>query len=177
MSIKKGDSWSPRREIARGSDWFVNWADFPSVVAFSDGRSLAAHWLQKSASGTYDYDVRISVSKDMGETWSGSFIPHTDGIPAEHGFVSMIPADSNRILAIWLDGRHMQAGEGHGHRHGGGAMTLRAAEFDVDGNLFAEAELDSMVCECCQTDAAMTSTGPIVVYRNRSDQEIRDISY
>jgi len=39
--------------------------------------------------------------------------------------------------------------------------------------------LDARVCECCQTSAAMTAEGPIVVYRDRSEQEkeIRDISF
>src|SRR5262245_18891800 len=36
--------------------------------------------------------------------------------------------------------------------------------------------LDMKVCECCQTSAAMTDDGPVVVYRDSSDQEIRDIS-
>ena len=176
MSRLDNDGWTQPGEIARGRNWFVNWADFPSVVAFGDGKTLAAHWLQKSAEGTYDYDVRIAISTDNGNSWSESFIPHTDGVAAEHGFVSMIPVDSNRILAIWLDGRHMASNGGHDHGHGGGPMTLRSAEFDAGGNLYAEAELDNMVCECCQTDAAMTSAGPVVVYRDRDSSEVRDIS-
>jgi hypothetical protein len=39
-----------------------------------------------------------------------------------------------------------------------------------------EAALDARVCECCQTSAALTDEGPIVVYRDRSPEEIRDIS-
>ena len=39
--------WSNARTVASGSDWFVNWADVPSVVRLRDG-SLVAHWLQKS---------------------------------------------------------------------------------------------------------------------------------
>jgi hypothetical protein len=35
--------------------------------------------------------------------------------------------------------------------------------------------LDTRVCDCCQTSAAMTSRGPVVVYRDRSEAEIRDI--
>lgn len=34
-----------------------------------------------------------------------------------------------------------------------------------------------MTCECCQTDAAMTTGGAIVVYRDRTEAEIRDISF
>ena len=172
------NTWVKPKEIARGTDWFVNWADFPSLALFPDTESMAAHWLQKSAGGTYDYDVRVSISKDTGDSWSPSFIPHTDGIPAEHGFVTLLPTSNGRMFATWLDGRNTktneEAGADHGHGHGG-AMTLRTAEFDADGQLFEEAELDQRICDCCQTDAVMTSNGPIVVYRDRSPEEIRDI--
>jgi hypothetical protein len=35
--------------------------------------------------------------------------------------------------------------------------------------------LDDRTCDCCQNAAAMTAAGPIVAYRNRSPEEIRDI--
>ena len=54
-------------------------------------------------------------------------------------------------------------------------MTLRYAAIDRQGNLTDEAELDNRVCECCQTSAAVTSDGPIAVYRDRSPTEVRDI--
>ncbi|MDY7096094.1 MAG: hypothetical protein SX243_24230, partial [Acidobacteriota bacterium] len=34
--------------------------------------------------------------------------------------------------------------------------------------------LDPRVCECCATGAALADGGPVVVYRGRSDEEIRD---
>ena len=34
-----------------------------------------------------------------------------------------------------------------------------------------------MVCECCQTSMAISGDIPIVVYRDRSEGEIRDIYY
>src|SRR5262245_39981565 len=61
--------WSPARTVASGSDWFVNWADVPSVIRLADG-SLAAHWLQKNGGGSEAYDVRLSYSKDDGKTWA-----------------------------------------------------------------------------------------------------------
>lgn len=182
FSILENEEWSDPKMIAQSDDWFVNWADFPSLVSYKDGnQTLVAHWLQKSAAGVYDYDVRIAQSLDGGEKWEPSFIPHRDSIAAEHGFVSMLPLSENRIFATWLDGRNTKGEKAeenshdHGHGHGG-AMTLRTAEFDKNGNLFEEAELDHRICDCCQTDAAMTSNGPIVVYRDRSEKEIRDIS-
>lgn len=173
------NQWSNPKTIAQGSDWFVNWADFPSVVAYQENDNfLAAHWLQKSAEGTYDYDVRIAQSTDGGNTWGTSFIPHRDSIAAEHGFVSMLPLSNGRIFATWLDGRNTKGGNDHAindHGHHG-AMTLRAAEFDIHGNLYNEVELDEKVCDCCQTSATESSEGLIVAYRDRSDEELRDIS-
>ena len=178
-AVLEEKGWSTPQTIATGSDWFVNWADFPSFVGYKDGgQTLAAHWLQKSNLGTYDYDVRIAQSLDAGKTWQPSFIPHRDSIAAEHGFVSMLPFSKDRIFATWLDGRNTK-GEGHddggGHGHHG-SMTLRSALFDKAGNLYEEAELDNRICDCCQTSAALTDKGVIIAYRDRSEDEIRDIS-
>lgn len=167
--------WSTSQLISEGDNWFVNWADYPSIMVNSE--VMAAHWLQKRAEGTYDYDVRMSLSANEGSAWDESFIPHTDGVSAEHGFVSMLPMTNNRTFATWLDGRFTK-GEEHseGSLGGVGAMTLRAAIFDKNGKSESEWELDNRVCDCCQTTAAMTSNGPIVIYRNRTEDEIRDMA-
>jgi hypothetical protein len=180
------DTWTTPKEIARGSDWFVNWADFPSLVVYKNNKQhIAAHWLQKRASGTYDYDIHIAQSKDEGKTWGKSFIIHSDGVAAEHGFVTMLPKDDDKIFATWLDGRFTKI-EGeetthdshndHGHG-GGGAMTLRTATFNIEGKLYNEKELDHRICDCCQTTAVITPKKTLVAYRDRSVDEIRDISF
>lgn len=92
---RKG-SWSPPSTVVANKDLFVNWADFPSVVEMRDG-TLLAHWLQKSGSGTYAYDVRFSRSGDGGKTWSKPAILHDDGTQTEHGFASLVP-DASRPL-------------------------------------------------------------------------------
>ena len=180
FATKEANGWSAPLTIAEGTNWFVNWADFPSLVVLPDG-SLAAHWLAKSGAGTYAYDVNIARSFDGGKTWSQPFKPHRDGTQTEHGFVSLLPAGQDSFTAIWLDGREM-AGKSADHNanqngdHGHGAMTLRAATIRRNNVLEQEALLDAKVCECCQTSAAMTALGPVVVYRDRSDKEMRDIS-
>ena len=179
FSVREGGGWSRPLTIAEGANWFVNWADFPSVVALPDG-SLAAHWLARNGTGVYSYDVKVSRSFDGGRTWAEPFTPHRDGTQTEHGFVSMFPAPGRRLGAVWLDGREMKqsGGSGGGHdAHGHGSMTLRYAAVSRDGSLSSESLLDARVCECCQTSAAMTSEGPLVVYRDRSDKEVRDIYY
>ncbi len=176
----EANTWSAPKIVAKGSNWFVNWADFPSLVTTNNNPNhLAAHWLQKSASGTYDYDVRIAQSLDGGKKWTPSFIPHTDGISAEHGFVSMLPVGKDKIFATWLDGRYTKTenhSDGHDHEGQGGAMTLRGVFFDQQGKLTGDIELDNKVCDCCSTSAAYTKNGVIIVYRDRSAEEIRDIS-
>lgn len=149
---------------AAGEDWFVNWADTPSVVVLPDGR-LAAHWLPKSGSGTYSYDVRLAYSDDRGATWNDPATPHTDETKTEHGFARLFP-DGDELGAIWLDGRRTAEG---------GPMTLRYGRLDGRGRLRAARELDERVCDCCMTGVAKTSAGLLVVYRDRSEDEIRDI--
>src|SRR5512139_3541691 len=39
-------AWGPAATVASGDDWFVNWADFPSVVPVN-ATTWAAHWLQQ----------------------------------------------------------------------------------------------------------------------------------
>jgi hypothetical protein len=169
-----GAAWRGARSVATGDDWFVNWADFPSVVPGPDGL-LAAHWLQQRPGHAYSYDVRMAVSADAGRTWSEPMSPHDDGTPTEHGFVTLLPIGSS-LLAVWLDGRHTQGGAGHDH-DAAGAMTLRSLAIDREGRgQGAGAEVDARVCDCCQTDAALTDDGPIVVFRDRSATEIRDIA-
>ena len=176
-AVRDAKGWSESQTVAHGENWFINWADFPSVIALQDG-SLAAHWLVKSGSGTYAYNVNIARSADGGKTWSKPTVPHTDNTETEHGFVSLIPLPDGRLGAVWLDGRNMKGmKETDEHAPAAESMTLRYAALDADGKLSDEAQLDERVCECCQTSAAMTSDGPIAVYRDRSQKEVRDIYF
>lgn len=192
-----GEGWSAPRDVAEGDNWFINWADFGSVVKLADG-AYAAHWLVRSSLGKYSYDIRIARSSD-GVTWGPPVTPHRDGTATEHGFVSLVPLSGGKLGAIWLDGRKYAKDEhatnfagdarmvktlhGHGGAHDSHAaagdaatneMTLRYATIKSDGSLADEAELDDRVCDCCQTTAALTAEGLVVIYRDRADDEVRD---
>ena len=176
FSERSGGRWSEARTVASGTDWFVNWADVPSVVRLPNG-TLAAHWLQKSGGDTYAYDVRLSYSKDDGKTWSPSFLPHHDGTRTEHGFASLFPL-AGGMGAVWLDGRAMAKPEGQkpgAGEHGHGEMSVRFAAFDASWKQTADEAIDARVCECCPTAVAVTSEGPIAAYRNRGPEEERNI--
>ena len=168
--FKKG-KWIKPQTIAYGSDWFVNWADFPAHAINED--LIITSYLKKSASGTYTYDVILNLKKLSGEKIKEDFLLNTDGVKAEHGFVSIIPNNNNKGFFItWLDGRNTVEKKLDGHHK---PMTIRFAEITNKGNVINESELDAAVCDCCQTSIAITNNGPIVVYRDRSEKEVRDI--
>ena len=172
-AVLADNEWSSPIEIARGRNWFVNWADFPSVLPLRDG-GAAAHWLVRSGKATYAYDVVVAVSED-GRAWPPPVRLHDDRSPTEHGFVTLF-RDGDGAGAVWLDGRNM-AGGGHENHGGGdaGAMTLRTGRVGRDGRVNDDRALDTRTCDCCQTGAAVTAAGPVVVYRDRSADEVRDI--
>ncbi len=172
--LSKGSGWSEPRTIAEGRDWFVNWADFPAMAALPDG-TLFAHWLARNGSGTYAYDVRVSASRDAGQTWSDPVVPHRDGTQTEHGFVSMTPWSGQAMGLVWLDGRKT-VGATHGGDGPQAEMSLLHSTLDREGRLGPETVLDGRVCDCCQTDSAVAAGATVVVYRDRSEQEVRDMS-
>ena len=167
--LKEG-KWINTQTIATGSNWFVNWADFPAH-AINENLILSSY-LKKSDSGTYTYDVILSLQKLSGEKVKEDFLLHTDGVKAEHGFVSIIPNHNQGFFITWLDGRNTVDKDLDGYHK---PMTIRFAEITNKGDIIDESELDSATCDCCQTSIAVTNKGPVVVYRDRSDKEVRDI--
>ena len=166
----KEGKWINTQTMATGSDWFVNWADFPAH-AINENLILSSY-LKKSDSGTYTYDVILSLQKLSGEKVKEDFLLHTDGVKAEHGFVSIIPNHNQGFFITWLDGRNTVDKDLDGYHK---PMTIRFAEITNKGDIIDESELDSATCDCCQTSIAVTNKGPVVVYRDRSDKEVRDI--
>ncbi|MCH8180921.1 MAG: cytochrome P450 [Proteobacteria bacterium] len=116
----------------------------------------------------FGVDVNTLQSDDDGRTWTPLGLLHDDDSPSEHGFVSYVPLAAG-VQAFWLDGRAMGELEG-------GAMELRTGLLASGKGTPPSLVLDRKVCECCSTDAALTAAGPVVVYRDRSDAEIRDIA-
>lgn len=197
-----GLEWSSYTSVAKSDDWFVNWADFPSVIGLN-GAPVAAHWLDKVPGSPYSYHVTIQPIQDkfqsqITDSFNGqnvqvefehaAFVPHTDNTNTEHGFVSMQPIDSSTFYAIWLDGRNTGGMDHGGMDHGGHfmdsdhldsklatAMTLRGALLGRDGEIIESHLIDNTVCDCCNTSLVKTDRGLIAAYRNRSSDEIRDL--
>jgi len=166
----KDGEWTNPQTVATGSDWFVNWADFPTHAISGD--LILTSYLKKSASGTYTYDVFLNLQKLSGEKIKEDFVLNTDSIKAEHGFVSIVANDNEGFFITWLDGRNTVEKDLDGDHK---PMTIRFAEITSAGDVINEIELDSSVCDCCQTSITYTDKGPLVVYRDRSEKEVRDI--
>lgn len=173
LSLLEDSVWSKPVRIAQGANWFVNWADYPTHAI--NGDAILASFLRKSGDGKFAYDVVTTSSSNLGASWMEPTLLNNDGKEAEHGFVSIVPYKENFFVS-WLDGRDtaMEGMEGHEGHHG--QMTVRAAIVDRNGSKLNEWLLDARTCDCCQTTAAITEAGPVVVYRDRSRDEVRDMS-
>lgn len=163
-----GKSWGKKELITKGKDWFVNWADFPSISHNNISNTFFSFNLQKSSEETFSYDVNYFFKA---KEWVDMKKIHSDNTFTEHGFVSVTPYEEG-FIASWLDGRNtVPSSNGHGK----GAMTLRSAEIDKEGKIINERLVDNMVCDCCQTSMTVAGGIPLLVYRDRSPEETRDI--
>lgn len=165
--------WQPPREVARGPDWFLNWADTPRLAAADDGR-LAAVWFVHAAPAAdaehagghghgYGYGARVAFSADDGATWTEPAPLSRES--ALNEFVSLALLPDGRWLAVWLDGRN---------REHTGAMTLYGR---VLGSNEPDTLIDDRVCDCCSTALVTFPDGSaLVAYRDRSPEEVRDIA-
>lgn len=174
FGVLRDGRWTRQGEAARGTNWFVNWSDFPSVVAI-DEQFWVGHWLVKQTGGrTYDYDVMTAISTDAGASWGAPKSPHRDGMAAEHGFAAIFPVGEDAGI-IWLDGREYLKKEERAKYPGkSGNFNLRYTRIHRDGNMDAEQVIDSNTCTCCAPSVAVTSTGAVAAWRGRTDAEIRD---
>lgn len=172
FSERTASGWSPAVTAASGNDWFLSYADVPSVMRLSDG-TLVAQWLQQLDPITEAYNLRLSYSKDNGKTWAPSFMPHNDGTKTQHGFASLVEMPGNTLGVVWLDGRNSPFDF---DKPDTGTMTLRYAAYDSSFKQNTDTEIDHKVCECCPTTAVVTSDGLLAAFRDRSDDEVRDIA-
>ncbi|TVQ64967.1 MAG: hypothetical protein EA360_11110, partial [Balneolaceae bacterium] len=69
--------WTAPQTTRIAVDYFVNWADFPSVVSF-EGEVIALHSLRKKEGGPYAYDIDITFRDEETGRWDRVITPHLD---------------------------------------------------------------------------------------------------
>lgn len=160
--------WGEARLIAQGTDFFINWADFPQLAIGHDGRLTAVWFINNPAhhaaavSDSHHgpgYRAIYSHSTDGGATWSPELPVSDESLPVE--FVALQPLPDGRMLAAWLDGRTQ------------GRMALYARV--LDGRASPDRLVDDSVCDCCQLSFVPATGGALLAYRGRIQNEIRDI--
>jgi hypothetical protein len=161
--------WTEARTVTSGDDWFVSWADVPSLVRLGDG-TLVAHWYTNTDPRIEAYDLWLAHSRDDGASWSEPFMAHDDGTTTQHGFATLFEREEGGLGIVWLDGRTMELDPSSSPD-----MALRFAAWDTGWNKQDDVEVDNRVCECCTTAVAHTSDGLLTAYRDRSLREVRDI--
>jgi hypothetical protein len=164
--------WSEPTTVASGNNWFLSYADPPTVLRRPDG-TLVASWLISTNPNYEGNDLQMSYSQDNGRTWARPFVPHHDGTEQQHAFASFFELPQDGFGVSWLDGRDTQPSEANPN---GGPMALRYAAYDAQWRRTGEGVIDQQACECCSTAAAVTSEGVLIAFRDRSDKEIRDIA-
>lgn len=174
-STYRDGRWTEPKTVQVDMNFFVNWADFPSVIGF-EGTELASHRLRKVEGGPYAYNVELSFfDPSDGGRWSDPIKAHQDTTATEHGFVSLEPMNDEKVLAVWLDGRMTADRADDEYSDTSKSMMFRSAEISRSGEITNREVIDSTVCDCCQTDLAKTNEGYVAVYRGRSPEEVRDI--
>ena len=176
-SFTEAGGWqSQPRTIAVGQSLVANWADTPHILGTPDG-ALWAQWLQAGGAGPAGYDAILARSRDGGMTWTQITRINDDQSATEHGFAALWPDGVDAVGIAWLDGRAQAAGAGAApHAHSGGATQVRANRFDLDLQRGADAVIDARACDCCQVAVAMAAQGPVLAYRDRGEDEQRDIA-
>lgn len=170
---RSGSGWSAAMTAASGDDWFLSYADVPSVMRLGSG-TLVAQWPEIVGDPFREaYNLQLSYSRDDGKTWSPPFMPHHDGTQTQHGFASLVELPGNTMGVVWLDGRNSEFLD---NDPTSGTMTLRYAAYDASWKQTADTEIDHKACECCQTTAVVTADGVLTAFRDRSDEEVRDIA-
>lgn len=162
VATLRNGTWSQPMTVAEGETVKANRADTPIVAA--DGDTFVATY--SVGKGHHGRNVYVTRSSDGGKTWSKPVMPHPE-LVSEFGFVSLTP----RGDMVWLDGRGLPGG-----REGAGDMQFHYTRVKNDGTLGAVEPLDPRVCDCCPTAMTMTSAGLLIAYRDRSEDDVRDIS-
>ncbi len=191
-----GDRWSEPRDVARGTNWFANWADHPSVVRLGDDAgTLLAHWLVRSGDGTsrYGYGLRIARSTDGGRQWMPLLTVEPDDVADYAGFVAFSTEGTTPGAAYLAPSPepltradHQPESDNRAHHpapagsapdagHAESRKALLYTHFLSDGRVATDV-IDPDTCSCCTVATGWAAGTQIVAYRDHAPGEVRDIA-
>jgi hypothetical protein len=161
--------------LAQDREMLLNWADFPRLLQESDGY-LSGFWLKRRPSKGFHYDIETIRLNTKTVSIISQGKPYPEDVDAEHGFGALGTLEGETWLA-WVDGSNY-ANLPTEHTHAlSGFSTLRASKRGPRGTWLEPVQLDGRICDCCQMAMVNTGNALVLFYRDRSDEEIRDIYY
>ena len=159
--------WSEPEAVLTSSYIFTNSDDILSIILDRNGTQYA-HWLEKSNSKFYEYGIQhasypahLDVWQPLEKKWKTSTIDRAGYDKS----VAMIPA-GRKITAFWIDGRKYNEKM---------SEPSRLVTAELTDKVEKQTVLDDDICRCCDRTAVNTNEGPVVFYRGRTKDEIRDI--
>ncbi len=171
FSTFDGSAWSSPATAVEDDSIFIEATEIPSVRALDD-RTLAAVWQRRTGgTGHGAYGIRVAFSADHGATWTRPLIPHR--APMEGGtfeFPTAYRSASGELGLFWIDPRRQTV------RHKPdkpeemdhvGSRNLMWTTVSPDGRLGPEVEVDSVACDCCPMDVALSGDATVFAYRDK----------
>jgi hypothetical protein len=179
----QNNSWSAAVTVATGKNIVSN-ADNTPQAAVSRSGEIAVLWYeaepasQNAADNAHGSEpsslAMVSFSKNRGQTWSAPTRLTQESRSQE--FASLAALSDERFLAVWLDGRQSEPGAKSDLAHPP-SQALYGREIGTASRTTADVLLDGRVCDCCPTGLVSFEDGTaLAVYRDRGDDEIRDIA-
>ena len=163
LSVRSADGeWRDPVTVVSRKELVVFDADPPSVAVLPDG-TVFVQWLEEAGN---KLALRVARSTDGGRTFGKPQSVGEGAEGAERGFFEIAAADGG-ARAVWLEGGAP------------GKKTVQAELLSVPWKgdaMGGIAALDGRVCDCCQLSIAASGGALLVAYRDRSPDEIRDVS-
>ncbi|MBV8729830.1 MAG: exo-alpha-sialidase [Acidobacteriia bacterium] len=162
-AVRGANGWSEARTVVANRHFFRHPAEVPEVIPMNDHLWMA-HWVENVESSEAEF-VYVSSSTD-GIHWSAPVMVNKDKSQVEHGLVSMAASGNGEVSLFWLETPEGEDGPGY----------LMHSVVNAAGQPIKEERLESDVCNCCPTAVTRTAKGLLVAYRDRTKDDIRDIS-
>lgn len=155
--------WTEATTVVTSEDLLINWSDVPAAAEVGGRMFVAFPEMRRGGEG---YRAALSVSMDEGRTFVRRGALHSDTSDGEHGFVAFAPENADTVRAFWLDGRATA----------GPNPAMRLYTTVIGDSTAPDVVLDERTCDCCSLGVARAASGSVVAYRDRQDDEVRDIS-
>jgi hypothetical protein len=133
----------------------------PQILVDHRGRVIVGYSIFKDEN--YNGQIVIAESRNGGATFTQ---PHpVTSNSASQRFLTLGLGPGDRVLALWIDKRHVVAATQAGRTFDGASIAF-AWSNDGGGHFEPATIIQDHSCECCRLGLAMQGQDPVVLFRN-----------